>query len=203
MTVDSRRELEDKAHSLAMDGSFSEAADNYVRAGFEEAGQFFGLSSRGIELRMFFKACLCYRLAEQERQCRFVADFAIDLAKEYATRVEEKTPDSQFPNNPEQGVWYDFIGDFEQVAGFGDGTKAYNRAKKVYSETGDPFASFGEGPIRSVQAIFDDLVFHTNSDPDLVAESTQGRLTDWIEYKQERLPKLVQDLMTSKKWHGQ
>lgn len=202
MTVDRRRELEDKAHTLAVNGSFREAADTYVRAAFEEAGQFFGLSSRGIELRMLYKACLCYRLTEQERPSRFIASFAIGLAREYAARTEEKPTPSHSSDSAERGVWYEFIGDIQVVAGLNDGIEAYDRAKTIYREAGDPRASFGEGPIRSVQAIFDDMALHADADEELVIDATQGRLTDWVDYKQEHLPKLINIILSSREWYG-
>lgn len=202
MTVDCRRELADKAHKLALNGKFSEAGDIYVQAGFEETGQFFGLSSRGIELRMFFKACLCYRLAGEENRCKFVANFAIVLAEEYIARAKERPKPSQSFDRVKQGAWHEFIADFQRIAGFADSSEAYNRAKAIYKQEGDPLANFGEGPIRSAQAIFDDVALHAGVDEEIVIEATKGTLTEWVDYKREHFPELIEILLSSEEWLG-
>lgn len=201
MTTNQRTELEDKANSLAAEGKYSDAGDTYVRAGFEEAGQWFGSSSWGQELRMLYKACLCYRLADHNRQCRFTAKFGILLAEEYAARAERKPSPSHPPDKAERGVWYEFIGDLRLIADFDGVTEAYDRAKEIYKEVGDPLADFAEGPVMVVQAIFSTTVLIAGEEYDLISNSAQGRLTDWVEYKQEQLPKLIESILSSGEWH--
>ncbi|MFC7079224.1 hypothetical protein [Halorussus caseinilyticus] len=117
MTTNRRSELEEEATSLAKDRRFGVAGDTYVQASFEEAGQWFGSASWAMELRMLFKACLCYRLADQNRQCRFAAQLGIQLAEEYAARMRERPEPTHPPDQAERGVWHEFIGDFRLVAG--------------------------------------------------------------------------------------
>lgn len=203
MTTDRRADLDDDANALASEGKFSDAGDTYVQAGFEEAGEWFGASSWGQELRMLYKACLCYRLADQSRQCRFAATLGIRLAEEYATRADERPEPSHPPDKAEQGVWHEFVGDFRLVAGLDDVSTAYDRAKDHYRAAGDPFADFGEGPIGVAQAVFSTTVLVAGADHDLITDSTQGRLTDWVDYKRVHLPDLIDGLVASGVWHKQ
>lgn len=201
MTTDRRTELADEATALAVESKFGDAGDTYVRASFEEAGAWFGASSWGQELRMLYKACLCYRLADQPRQCRFTATLGIQIAEEYAARIDQTEKPTHPPDRAEHGVWYEFVGDFRLVAGFEGVDDAYDQAKEVYTEAGDPFAQFAEGPIMVVQAIFSTTVLVAGADHELITDSTSGRLTDWVEYKREHLPELIDDTVTSGEWH--
>lgn len=201
MTTDRRTDLDDEASSLASEGNFSDAGDTYARAAFEEAGEWFGTSSWGQELRMLYKACLCYRLADQRRQCRFAATHGIRLAEEYAARADERSEPSHPPDKAERGVWHEFVGDLQLVAGLDDADKAYDQAKDHYRAAGDPFANFGEGPIGVAQAVFSTTVIVAGADYDLITDSTQGRLTDWVDYKRTHLPELIDCLVASEVWH--
>lgn len=201
MTVERRRELADEADSLAVEGEFGEAADTYVRAGFEEAGTFFGKSSHAIELRMLYKGCLCYRLAGQKRQYRSIARIGIEFSEEYAARMKAKPEPSHPPDRARSGVWHEFVGDFRLVGKLGDAGEAYDRAKEIYQEVGDPSADFVEGPIKSSQAIFGDTVLHAGEDDELIDESRQRKLTEWVEYKREHLPELIDSIVSSGTWH--
>lgn len=201
MTTDRRTDLDDDANALASEGKFSEAGDTYVRAGFEEAGEWFGASSWGQELRMLYKACLCYRLADQPRQYHFAATLGIRLAEEYAARADERPEPSHPPDKAERGVWHEFVGDFRLVASLDDANTAYDQAKDHYRAAGDPFADFGEGPIGVAQAVFSTTVLVAGADYDLITDSTQGCLTDWVDYKRAHLPDLIDSLVASGVWH--
>lgn len=201
MATDRRTDLDDDGNALASEGKFSDAGDIYVQAGFEEAGEWFGASSWGQELRMLYKACLCYRLADQPRQCHFAATLGICLAEEYAARADEQSEPSHPPDKAERGVWHEFVGDFRLVAGLDDASTAYDRAKDHYRAAGDPFADFGEGPIGVAQAVFSTTVLVAGADYDLITDSTQGRLTDWVDYKRTHLPDLIDGIVDSGVWH--
>lgn len=200
MTTNRRRELEVEAESLIQEKEYIAAGDIYVQASFEEAGEWFGSPTWAIELRMLFKACLCYRLAGQNRQYRFAAQLGIQLAEEYKTRIEKQPEPSHPLDQAERGVWDEFVGDFRLIADFGEYNKAYDTAKSIYREVGNPRADFAEGPIMSVQAIFSTAVLVAGADNDYIVESTQGRLTDWVDYKQEHLPELIEIIESSGEW---
>lgn len=63
-------------------------------------------------------------------------------------------------------------------------------------------ADFVEGPIKSVQAIFGDMVIHIGEDEEIIDESRQRSLTEWVNYKQTHLPRLIGEILSSKDWHG-
>ena len=200
MTTIQRTNLENEASFLAADSEFGAAADMYVRASFEELGESFGAASWAMELRVLFKACLCYRLADQARQCRFVARLGIGLAEEYAERRREKPEPSHPPDQAERGVWDEFVGDFRLVAGFDGVADAYDSAMSIYKEVGDPDAHYAEGPIMSVQGIFSTVVLVAGADDEHITNSTEGKLTDWVEYKRNHMESLIENIVASGEW---
>ncbi|WP_410766472.1 hypothetical protein [Haloferax sp. DFSO60] len=200
MTSGHRWELEEEATALAREGDFGSAGDTFVKASFEEAGDWFGSNSWAMELRILFKACLCYRLAKQSRQCEFAAWLGIDLAEEYAERAEAPPTPSHPPDRAQRGAWHEFVGDFRLIAGLDGVTDAYEQAKDRYEQAGNPTAHYAEGPIMSSQATFSTVVLVADVDYNYIRESTQGQLTDWVEYKQEYIGQFIDQIIASGEW---
>ncbi|MFC7079223.1 hypothetical protein [Halorussus caseinilyticus] len=53
----------------------------------------------------------------------------------------------------------------------------------------------------SVQAIFSTTVLAAGENEELITKSTQGKLVDWLEYKRENLPELIDNVVSSDEWN--
>lgn len=196
MTRQQARKYLEKAEKKRSNGDYVAAGEYYSQAAFERAGVgTFVNGSDGSELRCLLHACTCYRVGEAEKWYQNRARMGELLTEELATRAFSKPEPTHTFDKAQRGVWYEFAGDFRTVGGFTDAAAAYEQAKQVYREAGNPTTGSAEQPHMAVLSYFDSVAKAADADIDEIRGSTSNQpLSNWVTYKQDRLPKYLEIL---------
>lgn len=197
MTIEQSRRLRDKAEEKRAAGDYLTAGDYYSRAAFERTGRGAFLHfSTGFELRRFLEACTCYRVGGADQWCENRARMGALLAKELGERVFSNPEPEHAFDRAQRGVWYEYVGDFRTVGQFDDSEAAYERTKETYRDAGDPRTGAAEQPQGAIMAYFYTVADAAGADMDEVYETTKHQpFSEWVEYKQKRLPGLLETLV--------
>lgn len=202
MTREQARQYRHEAERKRKAGEFVTAGEYYSQAAFElvGVGAFINTSS-GAELRRLLEACTCYRIGGAGQWCTNRARLGELLAEEWAERAFSGEEPSHAFDRAERGVWYEYIGDFRTVGQFGDIDAAYEQAKKVYRDAGDPNANLYEQRHGSNMAFFKSVATASDKNMDEVYSVLKREsFSTWVEYKQEQLPKLLETVIQNESY---
>jgi len=155
------------------------------------------------------RAATCYRIAGDDFRAQNRCDIGVLLAEDYLEYIE-----AEYMGNDEiepywfaeirVGAWHEFIGDLRTIAERDDAEEAYEQAKEIYGE-GEAEFCMGEKEHTRLAAFFRKVREAVESD--ISYESIEYQplgptFVDWIEYKRERLPALLNRLEEMGEWRS-
>ncbi|MFC7046963.1 hypothetical protein ACFQH6_17540 [Halobacteriaceae archaeon GCM10025711] len=203
MTSEQSARYREEAHELRRAGEFEAAGNLYTRAAFEGLGvNEFTLGNTSRYLRPLLSAATCYRLAGDERTCRYRCQVGALLAEEIGERLlARSTPENAY-DNARRGAWFEFVGDFRLLGGLDGADDAYERAKEIYREAGDPETADSEVVHGVLLGYFYDVAAAVGHDTETfnLEVSLRYPFSEWVEYKQAYLPDLLDTLFEQGEW---
>ena len=197
MTHEQARKYRNNAEQKQQSGDYLTAGHYCSHAGFEivTLGTPIRVST-GHALRDLLNACICYRIEGADQWCENRVRMGLLLAEELGTRFRSKPPATHPFDRAQRGVWDEFIGDFRVIGRLGGSERVYERAKETYREAGDPHTGSEEPPHATVIWFFYSVADAAGADMDEVFEATHNQpFSEWVEYKQERLPGLLETVV--------
>lgn len=204
MTLEGAWERKDKAHEYRRRGEFNDAGDYYTITAYEYLGESPPTTGHSIchAEYFFLQAAVCYRLGNNfERgvnRCRQ----GILIAEDVLDRVMAAEEPENIYEKARRGAIYEYIGDFRAVGELEGADEAYDNAIRVYQDAGDPNTGYSEQEHMWLMEFFD-LIADTvgdGLDPSWRSSLSDTTFTDWVKYKRNRLPKVLEELLERGKW---
>ncbi|WEL22634.1 hypothetical protein HBNXHr_2594 [Halorhabdus sp. BNX81] len=125
------------------------------------------------------------------------------LAEDYLEYIERQEFGPQSFGAFRRGAWPEFIGDLRTIAQRENADKAYDRAHEIYASAGDYEISTGEQEHMRLTSFFESVrrgLGHDISNDALELQPMGPTMTDWLEYKRERLPAYLDQLEAQGEW---
>ncbi|WP_141551650.1 hypothetical protein [Natrinema sp. CBA1119] len=139
-------------------------------------------------------AALCYRLAETIKRCRMRCSQGILLAEEIR--------DYTAAYEPQQGIMWEYIGDFRVIADRQDWTDAYDMAASYYEGCDNVIGWIAEPEFEinmSFMLTVSDAVEH-GIDQQTKSEITARSLERRIEYKRKHFQEIISQVVSQEEW---
>lgn len=207
MTWKQGSEYADTADERRQDKQFVEAGDYYTQATYEYIGDSGpnpdrSKSSKG--LHYLAMGAICYRLGDRYDWCRNRCQQGVLIAESISERALSRKPSSNQYEIARRGAWAEYIGDFKILGDIDNAEEAYEVAKDVYREAEDPrFAIIEQEHMRLVE-LFRKIGIATEYNLEELYRLQQhhggGTLTEWVDYKQEHLSKVLERLLKQGGW---
>lgn len=202
----------DKAESCRVRGELDEAGDHYASSGYSYLGRGppgkFGMKVSHGEY-MMLKSAACYRIASLDTRCENRCKQGILIAKDTIDRVfSEKEPDNCY-DRARRGVWHEYIGGFRVIGNLSGTAEAYDNAIEVYTDAGDPDTGSSEQEHMWCMRFYRSLLEAVEANGVTGGDDERGdidsfqndlSLSDRVEEKRDRLPKLVSQLSDRGGW---
>ena len=206
--IDSAYNLVEKAKEFRNSGELLRAGDMYTAAAHEYAGTVTGHSfpapdnTNGAVSRLRY-AATCYRLRGDEYRVQNRCELGTLLADDYLTYIDslEFAPGSFA--DLRRGAWPEFIGDLRTIAQRDDAADAYDQARSIYASAGEWEFVLGEQEHMRLAGFFRNVRTGLGHDipADAIEEQAPGpTFVDWIDYKRDRLPELLDQLEKQGEW---
>lgn len=205
---DKGRELRDEASDLRGAGKLVEAGNLYSAAAHAYAATvtehyFPNPDSTVHAVGELLKATTCYRVAGKEYRTQNRCDLGTLLAEDYAEFCSKQDFETNSFANLRRGAWPEFIGDLRTIAKRDDADDAYEEAKAIYESAGYWEFVLREQEHSRLASFFRLLREGLGHDIPRDAPEVHGMdmtFTDWLEYKRERLPDLLDQLEAQGEW---
>jgi hypothetical protein len=125
------------------------------------------------------------------------------LAEDYINYIESVDFEEESFADLRRGAWPEFIGDLRTIAEREDAEEAYDRAIAIYTSAGDYEFVLGEQEHMRLAGFFRSVRWGLGHDIPEDAPEQQGldtTFSEWVEYKRERLPGLLDELEAQGEW---
>ncbi|SDR40489.1 hypothetical protein [Natronobacterium texcoconense] len=126
------------------------------------------------------------------------------LAEDYAAYIDQHEIEPGSFADVRRGAWPEFIGDLRTIAGCDDADEAYQRAKTIYERCDEWEFVMAEEEHMRLAAFFRSVRRGTGGE---IPRDAPERLplegptfAEWLEYKRERLPALLEELEEQGEW---
>lgn len=211
MTWKQGSEYAKTADEKRQNGRFIEAGDYYTQATYEYLGHSGARPNRSESpkgLHYLALASVCYRLGNREDYSQNRCQQGVLIAESISERdlSHNPSPSNQY-EIARRGAWFEYIGDFRVLGDLDDPDGAYEAAKEVYLDAGNPnFAIIEQEHLRLVELV---RKIGTATEYDLEElyrlqrHYDGGTLIEWVDYKREHLPKLLELLLMQGEWQYQ
>lgn len=178
-------------------GEFVEAGESYTAAAFHYFADW-PPERRGKNMShgeyYLLLAATCYRRGSQINRAKSRCQQGILFAEELLDRTKGIGGSASY-DRARYGAWYEYIGDFQLIGHFNYKVDAYERAKRIYFEEGDPPVAHREQEHMWLIEFFDQVAGETNDySEDWRRILQEYTFSEWIEYKQEHLPKILESV---------
>lgn len=202
MSFDSYREYRERASECRANGAFDQAGHYYTAAAHEALGHA-NYASESLDhgqvntargLRSTLAAALCYRLAETIERCRIRCSQGILLAEE----IRDYTATYE----PQQGIMWEYIGDFRVIADRQDWMDAYDMAASYYEDCNNVIGWLAEPEFETNMAFMLTVADAVEYDIDRQTKSeiTASSLDRRIAYKREHFKKIISKVVSRGEW---
>lgn len=125
-------------------------------------------------------------------------------AEDYTEYIERQDIELGSFADVRRGAWFEYIGDLRTIARRDDADDAYEGARTIYERCSNWEFVMGEQEHMALAAFFRDVKWGLEYDIPRDApeqQSLDGRsFSDWLEYKRERLPGLLDELEAQAEW---
>lgn len=202
MTFEEYKDKRDSAVELRSRGSFTQAGHLYTAAAHEILGRA-NYAEEPLEksqvdtargLSAFMSAALCYRLAGENDRCWIRCSQGILIAEEIRDHVANY--------EPQQGMMYEYIGDFRVIGGREDWKAAYEAAEAIYAEVDNVIGWIAEPEIdinttfmvKVAKSVDYEIDRHTK------AEIDSCSLDRRIQYKQANFKEIIDRVIEEGEW---
>lgn len=201
-------ELAEKAETLRDSGELISAGNVYAAAAHEYAGtvteHLFPEPDKtyGAVSRLCF-AATCYRVAGDEFRVQNRCELGTLLAEDYIKYIESADFEDGSFAGLRRGAWPEFIGDLRTIAGRDDAEEAYEEAKSIYQSAGNWEFALAEQEHMRLASFFRSIRMGLGHDipEDAIEEQAMGpTFGEWLEYKQNLLPDLLDELGEQGEW---
>jgi len=204
MSQEAGREKKQSAIEHHKHGRHDEAADFYIETAYEYLGEY-GLkhaksSARGLHQLGLASACL--RHIGRTEECRSLCWQGVYISKVIGERVITKPRSSYDYDQAKRGVWFEFAGDFKLVGDLPEKEDAYDRAREVYVNAGNPERGVEQIPVLAT-LLTKSVVRGTGMDTEEMEALDQepiNQFTKWLKFKQRRLPMALERLDEQESW---
>lgn len=205
------RELKKEADRIRESGDFGKAGNYYTAAAHEYAGTvtehvFPEPDHTYAALSELLRATTCYRMTGDEFRVQNRCELGTLLAEDYIEYIDDQDYREGSFADLRRGAWPEYIGDLRTIAERDDADEAYDRAMKIYESAGsdiDIVCAEGEhmGLIRFFMSIRRGLGHEIPRDaPEQLTLEPETTFPEWLEYKRERLPSLLDQLEEQGEW---
>lgn len=201
------REISSEARELRASGQLATAGWRYTLSAYEHAGEmteaFPEPGNVQAALGMLLHAATCYRIVGDQFRTQNRCDLGALIVKEHRSYVEKQDVQQQSFAALRRGAWPEFLGDFKVIAGSPGADAAYDEAIATYDAAGDAPFAFGEQEHMRLAAYFRHVRCGLREHIPEEAPEHMGpnvTFTEWIEYKRNRLPELLDELESRGDW---
>lgn len=206
---DQARKLSQRADSKRESGQLARAGRLYTAAAFEYAGavteHIFPEPDRTYSaLSKIARAATCYRIAGDQFRTQNRCRMGIELAQDYRDFIDKQEIEPKSFADIRRGALPEYIGDLRTIAERDDAADAYDRAAEIYERCDEWEWVMGEQEHRMLTGYFRGVkrgagyeVSRTDLENMPLDEST---FSDWLAYKRERLPELLDELEATGEW---
>jgi len=202
------RELVEQAQEHREESALKKAGDLYTAAAHEFAGTVTHHTfptpdgTNGAISRLRY-AATCYRIEQEVFRTQNRCDLGVLLAEDYIEYIDGQEFETGSFADLRRGAWHEYIGDLCTIARRDDAADAYERAVEIYRSAGDSELAYAEQEHMRLTGFYRALRRGLGHDiPDTAPEqqSLEVTFTEWIEYKRERLPDLLDELEAQGAW---
>jgi hypothetical protein len=112
-------------------------------------------------------------------------------------------PPATHPHDQAQrGVWTEYEGDFRMLGDLPEANEVYERASEIYEDAGDPESVGIEQFFMSVTVLPELLARGTDTSIGEFESAARpaATLTEWIQFKREQMPVLLEQLDDADEW---
>ena len=155
-------------------------------------------------LSALLRAATCYRIIGDKFRIQNRCELGTLLAEDYIEYIDNQDYREGSFADLRRGAWFEYIGDLRTVTERDDADKAYERAMNIYESAGSDVGfvcAEGEhmGLARFFMSVRKGLGHEIPRDaPEQPAPGTT--FPEWLEYKRERLPGLLNQLEEQGEW---
>lgn len=205
---DHARKLAKESLKFQKEGNINKAGDLYTAAAHEYAGEvtehIFPEPDRTRDaITELAYAATCYRLIGDDFRVQNRCDLGILLAEDYFEFIDRQEFEAGSFADLRRGAWPEFIGDLRVIAHRESADDAYEQAIEIYRSAGDwPFA-YGEQEHMRLAGFYRNVRRGLGHDIPMDAPEQQSlniTFSEWVEYKRERLPDLLEQLEQQGEW---
>lgn len=207
MTWEQGSEYVDIADEKRQNKQFVEAGDYYTQATYEYLGQGGSKPNRSTSskgLHYLAMGSICYRLANRFDWCENRCQQGVLIAESISERALSHRPSSNQYEIARRGAWAEYVGDFRILADLDNAADAYEVAKEVYREADDPKLAVIEQEHMRLVELLRKIGVAAEYDLEELYSLQQhydgGTFTDWLDYKREHLPKVLERLLAQEEW---
>lgn len=207
MTKERARELRAEAWSFRNDGELCMAGDLHTACAHEFAActrrTFPDPGYLESALGHLLDAATCYRIAGEPFRTGNRCELGEVLAADRFEYVSQLDVDESSFENLRRGAWPEFVGDLRTVAERSDAADAYDRALSIYESAGEWELVMSEQEHLRLLAYYRSLKRGLDIDvPEDAPEapSLGVTFTEWVAYKRETLPDLLDSLELQGTW---
>jgi hypothetical protein len=202
------RELVEEAKTMCNEESLVEAGNLYTAAAHEYQGTVVGHGfpepgATPATVNRLCHAATCYRIAGANSPVQNRCDLGILLAEEYVKYIDSVDFEDRSFADLRRGAWLECIGDLRTIAGRDDAEEAYDEAASIYESAGHWEFCMAEQEHMRLAGFFKSVrrgLGHEIPDDALEQRPLGPTFSEWIEYKRERLPDLLDELETQGEW---
>jgi hypothetical protein len=200
--------LVENARKCREENELIKAGNHYAAAAHEYQGTV--TNHRFPELDQTYNAvsnlqfsATCYRVAGDGFRTQNRCDVGVLLAEDYLQYADSTTFESKSFAALRRGAWPEFIGDLRTIAGRDNAGDAYDRAASIYESAGGWEFCMAEQEHMRLAGFFKSLKIGLNID--IPEDALENRplgptFVEWLEYKRERLPDLLDNLESQGSW---
>lgn len=206
MTNERAWEHSDQADEYRTQGQFVDAGEYYTAAAYE----YFGDGPPGFPAihachgeYMLLLASTCYRFGGRDERCVNRCRQGILVAEDMLERQLPPPAEENNYDTARRGSWYEYIGDFRTLANLDGAGDAYESAKAIYRMAENPPTAYSEQEHIWLMEFFETITQTTAKDDATwanIRSSFDTPLTDWVDYKAERLPGALDALLDRDQW---
>lgn len=205
---DRARELTEQADGFRSSNELRKAGNVYTAAAHEYAGtvtehSFPNPDYTPSALGELLEATTCFRISGDEFRTQNRCELGTRLAEDYAEFSRNQEFEENSFANLRRGAWAEFIGDLRTIAERDDADEAYDRAKEIYDSAGYWEFVLKEWEHIRLSSYFRLVREGLGHDIPRDAPEVHGMdmtFTDWLEYKRERLPGMLDELEAQGEW---
>lgn len=205
---DRARELRKDADDHRNSGDFLRAGSLYTAAAHEYAGtvtehSFPAPDHTRSALGELLNATTCYRIAGDEFRTQNRCELGTLLAEDYIDYIDSVEFEPGSFADLRRGAWPEFIGDLRTIAERDDADEAYDEAISIYESAGYWEFVLGEQEHMRLAAFF--RAVRRGLGHDIPADAPEQQalgptFPEWVEYKRDRLPNLLDELEAQGTW---